>query len=161
MSSSTVHNAIITRFSNQGIPGTVSGTKQVTRAQKELGDQIDKTGAKARGTAKEVGALDQSLKTMGAFRWLSYAGFATVATGIGAMTREALGFEDAMAKVHAVNKEEFAASPGLFNKTWRETLDIAQEYRSTGAEAADALYQIAAAGVKASDSMTVLRSSLN
>jgi TP901 family phage tail tape measure protein len=144
-----------------GAANAAANVDKVTAAQKRLGNEIDKTAAKSKTASKSVGALDQSLKTMGAFRWLSYAGFATVATGIGAITHEALSFEDAMAKVQAVNKEEFAATPGLFNKTWRETLDIAQEFRSTGAEAADALYQIEAAGVSAGEGMGVLRSSLN
>jgi len=144
-----------------GAANAAGNIDKVTRAQQKLGKEIDKTAAKSKAASRDVGHLDQSLKTMGAFRWLSYAGFATVATGIGAITREALGFEDAMAKVHAINREEFAKTPGLFNRTWRETLDIAQEFRATGAEAADALYQIEAAGVSASDSMVVLRNSLN
>jgi TP901 family phage tail tape measure protein len=157
------YNRVTMDIRATGAANAAGNIDKVTRAQKQLGHEIDKTAAKSKAAARDVGHLDQSLKTMGAFRWLSYAGFATVATGIGAITREALGFEDAMAKVHAVNQKEFAGVAGqaLFNKTWQETLDIAQEYRSTGAEAADALYQIAAAGVSANDSMEVLKSSLN
>jgi len=157
------YNRVTMDIRATGTANAAANVDKVTKAQQRLGNEIDKTAAKSKAAAKQTGALDQSLKTMGAFRWLSYAGFATVATGIGAITHEALGFEDAMAKVRAVNAEEFTGPTGdiRFNQTWRETLDIAQEFRSTGAEAAEALYQIAAAGVSADDSMGVLTSSLN
>src|SRR5262245_16866936 len=100
---------------------TQADLRGIERSVKGVGDEAQRTNQK-------IGRLDQSLKTMGAFRWVSYAGFATVATGFGAITQEALGFEDAMAKVRAAT----GTRGPEFQKLWQGTLDSAQKFRATG-----------------------------